>query len=105
MGIRKKIKKYLTFNKKKENQYILKIDKEKRFQEKVVLVTGGSGAIGRAACIKFAMEGGKVYFTGTNQVKINETIDAIIRLGGVNVLGLSCMLTIMRALKVQWIIL
>ncbi|MCI8926010.1 MAG: SDR family oxidoreductase [Lachnospiraceae bacterium] len=82
MGIRKKIKKYLTFNKKKENQYILKIDKEKRFQEKVVLVTGGSGAIGRAACIKFAMEGGKVYFTGTNQVKINETIDAIIRLGG-----------------------
>lgn len=82
MALRKKINKYLTYNKKKENQYVLKIDKEKRFQSKIVLVTGGSGAIGRAASIKFAMEGAKVYVAGTNQIKIDETLDIIKSQGG-----------------------
>ena len=82
MALKEKINAYLTFNKKRENQYVLKIDEEKRFQGKIVLVTGGSGAIGRAASLKFAMEGARVYVTGTNQIRINETLEVIKNQGG-----------------------
>jgi NAD(P)-dependent dehydrogenase (short-subunit alcohol dehydrogenase family) len=38
----------------------------RRFEDKVVIVTGGTSGIGRAATIMFAAEGGKVAFCGRN---------------------------------------
>lgn len=73
----KKIRKYIIFNRKIENQYKIEISKKERFEDKVVLVTGGSGTIGRAVCIKFALEGAIVYVAGTNQLKIDETTKII----------------------------
>lgn len=42
------------------------------FQDKVVLVTGGSSGIGAAIAIKFAEEGAKVAIVGRNQEKLND---------------------------------
>lgn len=39
-------------------------DKYKRFKGKVALITGGSGEIGRAICMRLAAEGAKVYVGG-----------------------------------------
>ncbi len=82
----KKIKKYMSFDNQIENQYKLEIKKTENFKDKVILVTGGSGAIGRAVSIKFALEGATVYVAGTNQYKIEETIK-IIKENGKSALG------------------
>jgi NAD(P)-dependent dehydrogenase (short-subunit alcohol dehydrogenase family) len=39
---------------------------KRRFENKVVLVTGGTSGIGRAAALMFAAEGGRVAFCGRN---------------------------------------
>lgn len=73
----KKIRFYMVYDDKIENQYRIELGKQGCFQNKVILVTGGSGAIGRAACIQFSLGGGIVYVAGTNQLKIDETIKII----------------------------
>jgi len=62
--------------------YQINLLKEGRFKNKVVLVTGGSGAIGRAICCRFAIEGAIVYVAGTTLAKINMVVDEIHQLGG-----------------------
>ena len=47
-----------------------------RFQNKSVLITGGSGGIGKATALQIAEEGGRVLVTGTNQTKLDEVQSA-----------------------------
>ena len=43
-----------------------------RFKNKNILITGGSGGIGKATALQIAEEGGRVLVTGTNQTKLDE---------------------------------
>ena len=47
-----------------------------RFQDKTILITGGSGGIGKATALQIAKEGGRVLVTGTNQTKLDEVESA-----------------------------
>ena len=53
-----------------------------RFTDKVCLVTGGGSGIGRAACQRFAAEGGKVAVVDLNADHGHETVDLITQAGG-----------------------
>lgn len=55
---------------------------DKRFEGKIVLVSGGGGAIGRGVCIRFAIEGAIVFVSGRNKEKLQTVIDEITSLGG-----------------------
>lgn len=44
----------------------------KRYTDKVVLITGGTGGIGKVAAEKFLKEGAKVAVVGTNQEKLDQ---------------------------------
>jgi len=48
-----------------------------RFDDKVVLVTGGASGIGRATCIGFAAAGGRVFVTDVDAVRGAETVAEI----------------------------
>lgn len=62
--------------------YQIQINKEGRFKNQVVIVTGGTGAIGRAICFRFASEGAKVYVCGRSENKLKIVIDEIREAGG-----------------------
>lgn len=47
---------------------------EGRFEGKVVIVTGASSGIGRAAAIEFAKEGAHVVITGQNSQRLDVSI-------------------------------
>ncbi len=53
-----------------------------RFTEKVCLVTGGGSGIGRAACERFAAEGGRVVVVDLNEEHGREAVEAITSAGG-----------------------
>ena len=53
-----------------------------RFTDKVCIVTGGGSGIGRAACERFAAEGGKVTVVDLNEDHGNETVANITKAGG-----------------------
>lgn len=53
-----------------------------RFPDKVVLVTGAGGGIGRATAVSFAREGAKVVVTGRRQEPLAETVKEIENAGG-----------------------
>jgi NAD(P)-dependent dehydrogenase (short-subunit alcohol dehydrogenase family) len=55
---------------------------KRRFENKVVLVTGGTSGIGRAAALMFASEGGKVAFCGRNTERGKQVQDQIRESGG-----------------------
>jgi len=48
-----------------------------QFENKVVLITGGGGGIGRAAAERFLAEGARVVLSGTRQVKLEAARDAL----------------------------
>lgn len=81
--IKRKIKKLLGMDEIKfslEREYSVNYDEYKEFDGKVVVVTGGSGALGRAICLGFASHGAKVYIAGRNIEKINAVISEIEKL-------------------------
>ena len=47
-----------------------------RFNNKTILITGGSGGIGKATALQIVNEGGRVLVTGTNQAKLDEVQSA-----------------------------
>lgn len=49
---------------------------------KVVIVTGGGGAIGAAMCLRFAENGAKVIVAGRTIATLQQTVDAIRAAGG-----------------------
>jgi NAD(P)-dependent dehydrogenase (short-subunit alcohol dehydrogenase family) len=53
-----------------------------RFKSKVCIVTGGTSGIGRAACERFAAEGGMVVAVGRNPEHGEETVRGIAAAGG-----------------------
>lgn len=55
----------------------------KRFESKVVLVTGGTSGLGRDAAISFAKEGARVVVTGRRIKEGEETVEMAKKAGGV----------------------
>jgi len=55
---------------------------KRRYENKVVIVTGGTSGIGRAAALMFAAEGGKVAFCGRNIERGKQVQDQIRESGG-----------------------
>jgi glucose 1-dehydrogenase len=53
-----------------------------RFKDKVCLVTGGGSGIGKAACKRFAQEGGKVVVVDLNDQHGNQTVGEITQAKG-----------------------
>jgi hypothetical protein len=58
------------------------ISARQRFKDKVVIITGATSGIGRAAAIQFAAEGGKVGFCGRRENLGREVEQEIRSLGG-----------------------
>ena len=55
---------------------------EPRFTDKVALVTGGAGGIGRAAAVRFASEGARVVVVDLPNSALDETVAAVQQAGG-----------------------
>lgn len=60
-----------------ECQYKVYFDDSKKLDGKIAIVTGGSGAIGSAICLKLAMEGATVIVTGRNVDNLNSVVEQI----------------------------
>lgn len=61
--------------------YAIYVGEHKELEGKVAVVTGGSGAIGRACCIRLAAEGAKVYVCGSRIESAQPVVDEIRSLG------------------------
>lgn len=55
-----------------EKQYV--VNNNNRFDDKIVIITGGTGAIGSAIAFRFLVEGATVYVGGRNQDKLNKIV-------------------------------
>lgn len=64
----------------KECQYILNIQHIGRQEGKTCLVTGGTGAIGSAICLRMAVEGATVGVCGRTKEKIDSVINQILKI-------------------------
>jgi NAD(P)-dependent dehydrogenase (short-subunit alcohol dehydrogenase family) len=71
---------------------------EKRFEGKVVVITGGAGGIGRAAAVRFASEGARVVAVDVSASGLKDTVAAVERAGGV---ALAVEADVTRAADVQ----
>ena len=61
--------------------YVIKIDEHCELKGKVVVITGGSGAIGRACAFRLAAEGAKVYVCGSRPTSAQPVVDEIFAAG------------------------
>ncbi|MBQ8694415.1 MAG: SDR family oxidoreductase [Bacteroidaceae bacterium] len=84
----KKIDNKIAFHLRKRYQilkvcrpYTIETGTQKKLEGKVAVVTGGSGAIGRAISFRLAAEGAVVYVCGTRQERIDAVVQEIITAG------------------------
>jgi meso-butanediol dehydrogenase/(S,S)-butanediol dehydrogenase/diacetyl reductase len=61
-----------------------------RFQDKVVIVTGGAGGIGLATALCFGREGARVVVADYNEAKARGAVDAVRAAGAPDVLPVAC---------------
>lgn len=61
--------------------YIIKVDEHDELKEKVAIITGGSGAIGRACAFRLAGEGAKVYVCGSRPTSAQPIVNEITAAG------------------------
>ena len=61
--------------------YIIKVDEHNELKGKVAIITGGSGAIGRACAFRLAAEGAKVYVCGSRPTSAQPVANEIIESG------------------------
>ncbi len=61
--------------------YVIHVGEHKELSGKVAIITGGSGAIGRACAVRLAAEGAKVYVCGTRPTSAQPIVDEIRKLG------------------------
>jgi NAD(P)-dependent dehydrogenase (short-subunit alcohol dehydrogenase family) len=54
----------------------------RRFEDKVVWITGGGSGIGKALALQFAKEGGSVAVSGRRDERLQEVVDEIVEKGG-----------------------
>ena len=57
--------------------YVIHVDEHKELKGKVAVITGGSGAIGRACAVRLAAEGAKVYVCGSRPGSSQFVVDEI----------------------------
>lgn len=57
--------------------YVIKVDEHEELKGKVAIITGGSGAIGRACAFRLAAEGAKVYVCGSRPTSAQPIVDEI----------------------------
>lgn len=58
--------------------YIINVGEHEELKGKVAVITGGSGAIGRACAFRLAAEGAKVYVCGSRPSSAQPVVDEII---------------------------
>lgn len=61
--------------------YELKISQTPELKDQIAVVTGGSGAIGRAICIRLSSMGAKVYVVSRSESSAMKVVDEIRQLG------------------------
>ena len=57
--------------------YEIRLVQEGRLKGRTAVVTGGSGAIGRAVCLRLAAEGASVYVSGRSQERVSKVVGEI----------------------------
>lgn len=57
-----------------EKEYVISNEENGRFNEKVAVVTGGTGTIGGAIAWRLGIEGATVFVCGRNVTKINDVV-------------------------------
>ena len=57
--------------------YVIQVDEHKELKGKIAIITGGSGAIGRACAVRLAAEGAKVYICGSHPGSAQPVADEI----------------------------
>ena len=78
-SLKSKVKKAVVSNNdlQKNVKYQMYKQNENRLNGKCIMVTGGTGAIGSAICLRLFMEGATVGICGRNKEKIDSTIKII----------------------------
>lgn len=74
-----------------DKNYVINVGADKRFENKIVFVTGASGAIGGAIAWRFAYEGATVYLGGRNKEKLQSVATEMSAQG---ICGIPCMIDV-----------
>lgn len=64
-----------------EREYVIECSNPQRFENKVAVVTGASGTIGRAIAWRLGYEGTKVFLGGRNTEKLSSLAEAMMKQG------------------------
>ncbi len=83
-GIKKVIRSiWMMLQEEKKIPIPVQVNTTNLLNGKIALITGGSGGIGKAIADSFLKNGAKVIIAGTSEKKLNETIEYLLRGGGI----------------------